>query len=878
MRRKALAVVAALATITGTLLAGTGTAQAVPDQSLIANTSPMGQTNGRVWSMAYANNVLYVGGEFTSTRPSGSPAGSNEVARGRLAAFDTRTGTLLPLNHSFDNMVRGVALSPDHKTLYVVGKFKTVDGQARGRGAAIDLATGSLTSWNPKLGDTAWSVDATSSAVYIGGVFGSASGQPRSRLAAFTPSGTLLPWAPTTDGYVRTLKVSPNGDRVIVGGGFSHLNDVTMRALGSVDPVTGANEPFPDGIIPTVAGAPTSGSCCYSEATNLSTDGQYMYVSSEGTGGGIFDGSVKFDPTNGDILWRDNCLGATQMVFPLNGAVYKASHAHDCSADEGGFPQITSASDEHHLLALDQQTGAILHWYPSMNGGPGGGLGPRVFATDGTQLFVGGEFTSVANKAQQGLARFGTSLPGMAPRKPATPAASVRSTGTVVVRFPATWDPDDATLTYDLFRNTRNGSPIATIDKSSRPYALPNITMTDTTAPAGANATYYVRVTDGSTVAWSSASNTVVGGQPATSYSAAVKGDGAELYWRLGDGTGSSTAADSSSTGANDGTYTGGTTRGVDGVLSDNTAARFNGSDGNVYENASENNPQGFSVEAWVKTTSRTGGKVVGFGNAQTGGSSNYDRHIYLTNSGLPYFGVYNNNTSVVKGTKRVNDGNWHYLVGTSDSDGITLYVDGEKVASDPSVTFAQSFQGYWRVGGDNLGGWPSQPSSSSLAGDIDEVAVYPYSLATEDVQSHYALSGYTLPPPAPVPTSCPTGQYLAKYWNNMDQSGDPVLVRCETSIDYDWGDGSPADEVANDNFSVRWTGTQSLTDGSHTFTTVSDDGIRVDVDGTRIIDNWTDHGPTTDTATVPLTAGDHQVEVNFYENGGGAVARLSIS
>ena len=60
--------------------------------------------------------------------------------------------------------------------------------------------------------------------------------------------------------------------------------------------------------------------------------------------------------------------------------------------------------------------------------------------------------------------------------------------------------------------------------------------------------------------------------------------------------------------------------------------------------------PQTFSIEAWFKTTTNDGGKIVGFGNAQTGGSSannnaspgssNYDRHIYMMNDGQLVFGV----------------------------------------------------------------------------------------------------------------------------------------------------------------------------------------------------------------------------------------------
>jgi hypothetical protein len=81
---------------------------------------------------------------------------------------------------------------------------------------------------------------------------------------------------------------------------------------------------------------------------------------------------------------------------------------------------------------------------------------------------------------------------------------------------------------------------------------------------------------------------------------------------------------------------------------------------------------------------------------------------------------------------------------------------------------------------------------------------------------------------------------------------------------------------VNADGFSVRWSGSFTFTAGSHLFTTTADDGVRVFVDGTSLIDQWHDQGATTYTASRTLTAGAHIVRMEFYENGGGALARLS--
>ena len=79
-----------------------------------------------------------------------------------------------------------------------------------------------------------------------------------------------------------------------------------------------------------------------------------------------------------------------------------------------------------------------------------------------------------------------------------------------------------------------------------------------------------------------------------------------------------------------------------------------------------------------------------------------------------------------------LNDGDWHHVVGVLASDGMRLYVDGVQVGSRSDVNSGHGYYGYWRVGADTISsGWPSQPSSTRLNGDIDEAAVYYRPLTT---------------------------------------------------------------------------------------------------------------------------------------------------
>ncbi len=121
-------------------------------------------------------------------------------------------------------------------------------------------------------------------------------------------------------------------------------------------------------------------------------------------------------------------------------------------------------------------------------------------------------------------------------------------------------------------------------------------------------------------------------------------------------------------------------------------------------------------------------------------------------------------------------------------------------------------------------------------------------------------------------------GNWQARYWNNRTLSGDPVLTRTESSINYDWGTGSPAPEVNVDNFSAEWLQTVNIPAGTYRFTATTDDGMRVFVDNTVIIESWFDSQARTVTSDVYLGAGNHEVKVQYYEAGGVAVAKLSIA
>ncbi len=115
------------------------------------------------------------------------------------------------------------------------------------------------------------------------------------------------------------------------------------------------------------------------------------------------------------------------------------------------------------------------------------------------------------------------------------------------------------------------------------------------------------------------------------------------------------------------------------------------------------------------------------------------------------------------------------------------------------------------------------------------------------------------------------------EYFDNIDFTL-PVLTRVDPRVDFDWGVGTPDPAVGPDQFSVRWRGSVvPPVTGSYTFYTLSDDGVRLWVDGELVIQKWTDQG-TAENASKPveLVGGRrHDIQLEMYENWGRAVARL---
>ena len=280
---------------------------------------------------------------------------------------------------------------------------------------------------------------------------------------------------------------------------------------------------------------------------------------------------------------------------------------------------------------------------------------------------MGGQQTTVNGVAQQGLTRFVAGGTGTAPKAPA--ATATRVGNDVTVRWTGSSDQDNAKLSYRVYRN---GVAIYALDGQAAPWWVnKSYVYRDRNVPAGA--TYTVKVFD----AFGLTAQTTVGAPASAGYAATVLAAQPSLFWRLDESNGV-TVRDASGNNRT-GTYRGTTTLNKAGAVDKDAAIGQNGSiSTTVAQNAAPAAPpKNFSLELWFRTTSTTGGRLIGWSNAATGSSAHPDRTLYLNKYGqLNYttFGssscvngnvFYIANTCYLWSQQEFNDGGWHHVVVT---------------------------------------------------------------------------------------------------------------------------------------------------------------------------------------------------------------------
>ena len=133
----------------------------------------------------------------------------------------------------------------------------------------------------------------------------------------------------------------------------------------------------------------------------------------------------------------------------------------------------------------------------------------------------------------------------------------------------------------------------------------------------------------------------------------------------------------------------------------------------------------------------------------------------------------------------------------------------------------------------------------------------------------------FAIPSSALRPSGGKPGQFglRGEYFANQNLEGSPALTRIDSTVDFDWGDGSPAEGIPKDHFSARWSGTLvPPASGEYEISIRSDDGSRLFMDGKQILDNWSDHALQSVSVQLALEKGkSYDLRLEYYENTGGA-------
>ncbi|MCW2706048.1 MAG: hypothetical protein JWQ37_4043 [Blastococcus sp.] len=927
----------------GLAVPGVASADTAPDPGVPATVAAdrLGtvQVNGVVWSMVTVGNMVYATGSFTQARPAGAAAGTSETPRANLVAFSLTTGVMTAFNHTLNGQGRTITASPDGTRIYVGGDFTTVDGVARGHIAAFDVATGALiTTFAPTSNAAVYSLAATDTTVYAGGNFTTAGGQARTRLAAFTASnGAVTAWAPTANHTVRGIVLSPDGTRVNLAGQFSQINGATAIAVANVNTAGTEMRTWQLGIT-------NSGDA--GGVWNMKTDGTNLYVVAYGFQVGNIEGTIALNPNTLELVWMNDCHGDPYDIFSTGTVVYTAGHVHDCETS-GGYPDQRPTVWKRVIANTVAATGTLkattqvprytswagrpnpnlLTFFPLLTAGSFTGQNQAAWSAsgNGSYLVLGGEFPTVNGTGQQALVRMATRNIAPNTRGPELTAAQMRpnatstTPGEIKVTWPSSWDMDNETLTYNLYRNTGT-TPVYTVTAKSQWWNRPNMTWTDTGRPAGSTASYRVTVTDPlGNVVNSTQGNTATVASTASAYANRVLADSPAQYWRLGETTGT-TAYDY--VGTANLAEAAGITRGTAGAVTGDAAITANGTTtGRAATTASLTAPNpAFSVETWVRTTSTAGGVIAQFGDNATGANTTTDRSLYVDAGGRASFGLSRRvgtgatatiAYTTVRSPAVVNDGQWHHLVATVGAGGTQLYVDGAQVAGNATMTTANTRvnPGYWALGTGTLTAFVDTPTSASLAGAIDETAIYPTTLTSAQVVQHYSTATNTAANPSPTASFTSTANQLALSVDGSASSDTaPGTI---TSYAWSWGDGTANGSgvtashtyatagtytvglTVTDNDGATGTATSSVTvsgpppanPAPTASFTVAANGLQVTANGSASSDtapgtissytwNWGDDTttPAGAASTVPhtyATAGTYTITLTVTDNGG---------
>jgi hypothetical protein len=128
----------------------------------------------------------------------------------------------------------------------------------------------------------------------------------------------------------------------------------------------------------------------------------------------------------------------------------------------------------------------------------------------------------------------------------------------------------------------------------------------------------------------------------------------------------------------------------------------------------------------------------------------------------------------------------------------------------------------------------------------------------------------------------------LGRYWTNTTSvqftnvsfNTPATLTRTDAVMNFNWGSVAPDPGVGRTNFTARWTGSvQPQFNQTYTFYATADDGVRLWVNGQKLVDAWVTQAATTYSGTITLNAQQlYSIQMDYFQGSGGASAKLEWS
>jgi hypothetical protein len=367
---------------------------------------------GRVYALAEAGDKVFLGGEFESIVPPGKNPGPG-IPRRFLAAFDRHTGQPVDWDVEPSDVVLSLVASPDGRTLYVGGRFRSIAGTAAGRVAAFDVATGHrIATFDPPLANAGVRAMALhGDTLYIGGAFTQIGDVDRDQLAALhaTTGALRTDWeGPSNghqcytgqtgnltagcDGLVFDMAVTADGSLLYVGGDFADLGGSDHGGLLTLDARTGDTASWQAENDRPIFGL-----------TVWPGDGKSLVVATGGTGGQAQFYEYKSSRRSSEPEWLHKVDGDATDVAATRERVYLVGH-YDFVLGKNtvcGAPPCKGSTDNgdepnRHLSVFDAQTGAHDLSFTAQANTP---QGPYATIIGKDHWYVGGDFTDIDIRA-----------------------------------------------------------------------------------------------------------------------------------------------------------------------------------------------------------------------------------------------------------------------------------------------------------------------------------------------------------------------------------------------------------------------------------------------------------------------------------------------